>query len=140
MNCATDPIQRLLVVLDADFGDRLRQSWHGQPVWIVMSPVNEPVIRSLWATYSGQDHLTGVTGFRFDSNIAAEDSFIAELGTIDLHHGPYSTSSPYTILDVIAARRDIREALSELGFTDFIETAEGFSAERSLVEAKRLRE
>src|SRR6516225_5656781 len=105
MNCATDPIQRLLVVLDADFGDRLRQSWHGQPVWIVMSPVNEPVIRSLWATYSGQDHLTGVTGFRFDSNIAAEDSFIADLGTIDLHHGPYSTSSPYTILDVIAARR-----------------------------------
>ena len=142
MNCATDPAQRLLVILDAEFGDRLRQAWHGQSVWIVMSPINEPVIRSLWATHSKQDHLTGITGLQFDNNVATEDRFVAELGTIDLHHGPYSTKSPYTILDVIGARLrgDIREALSEFGFTDFAENAEGFSAERSLAEAKRLRE
>jgi hypothetical protein len=142
MNRVPDPTQRLLVILDADLGNRLGQVWHGQPVWIVMSPVNEPAIRSLWASHSKQDHLSGITGLQFDKNMAAEDRFVAELDTIDLHHGPYSTNTPYTILDVIGAQLTggIREALSELGFTDFTETAEGFSAERSLAEAKQLRE
>jgi hypothetical protein len=66
----------------------------------------------------------------------------SELDTIDLHRGPCSTNSPYTVLDVIGVRLtgDIREALLKLGFTDFAENSEGFSAERGSVEAGRLRE
>jgi len=65
-----------------------------------MSFTNEPVVRSLWANHPELNHLTGITGMWFDP-LVAEDRFIAELGTIDLHHGPYSTSNPYTELEVV---------------------------------------
>jgi hypothetical protein len=66
-------------------------------LWITTSSVNEPVIRSLWATRSEPNYLTGITGMLFDGGTAPEDHFLAELDTIDLHHGPYSTKSPYTV-------------------------------------------
>jgi hypothetical protein len=107
-----------------------------------MSCVNEPVIRSLWATRSEPNHLTGITGMRFDGDIAPEDHFLAELDTIDLHHGPYSTTSPYTVLEVIGAplTNSIRAALSKIGFTDFTESQNRFAATRTAEEAMRLRD
>jgi hypothetical protein len=64
------------------------------------------------------------------------------LGTIDLHHGPCSTETPYTVIEVIGARLaiDVREALGELGFDEFVERADGFSARRSTEEAAKVRE
>jgi hypothetical protein len=141
MTAATNPTQGLLVILDPDYGDRLREVWPGSPVWITMSSVNEPVIRSLWATRSEPNHLTGITGMRFDGGITPEHRFLAELDTIDLHHGPYSTKSPYTVLEVIGAplTNSIRAALSKIGFTDFTESQNGFIATRTAEEAMRLR-
>ena len=46
-----------------------------------------------------------------------EDRFLAELGTIDLHHGPYSTNTPYTALTVIgvaSTKLDVLDGCKEL--------------------------
>jgi hypothetical protein len=89
-----------------------------------------------------QNHLTGITGFRFDRGISAEDRFRAELDTIDLHHGAYSSTSPYTEIEIMGARLtgEIRADLSGLGFTNFTEAEEGFAARRTPEEAMRRRE
>jgi hypothetical protein len=88
--------ESVLVVVAPGFGEKLKVIPVGRPVWITMSPVNEPIVRSLWESQKSTNHLTGITGFRFDKEISAEDRFRAELDTIDLHHGPYSSTSPYT--------------------------------------------
>jgi hypothetical protein len=98
------PAQEVLVVLDPNFADRVRDAWRGQPVWITMSPVNAPEVRALWANTSSPNHLTGITGFAHDERAAAEDRLLGQLSMIDLHHGPYSTDTPYTVLTVIGAQ------------------------------------
>ena len=129
----------VLVILDSGFGEKLRSIPVGQPVWITMSPENEPTVRSLWECREAPDHLTGITGFRFDNGVSAEDRFLAELDSIDLHHGPYSSTSPYTEIVVMGARltAEVRAELSELGFAEFAETQDGFAARRSHEEAMR---
>jgi len=107
-----------------------------------MSSANEPTVRSLWECQKASDHLTGITGFRFDDGVSAEDRLLAELDTIDLHHGPYSSTSPYTEIVVMGARptAEVRKGLSDFGFADFTETENGFIARRTPEEAMRLRE
>jgi hypothetical protein len=132
----------VVVIVDPDFGEKLGSIPVGQAVWIAMSPANEPTVRSLWKRRNAPDHLTGITGFLFDDGVSAEDRFLAELDTIDLHHGPYSSTSPYTEIVVIGAHptAEVRKDLSELGFADFTEIENGFTARRTPEEAMRLRE
>ena len=132
----------VVVIVDPAFGENLRTIPAGQPVWITMSPTNEPVIRSLWSTSRSPDHLTGITGFHFVEGDSAEDRLLGELGVIDLHHGPYSSPSPNTEVIVRGASLtpDVRAGLQEYGFSDFTEIADGFTARRSLEEAARIRE
>jgi hypothetical protein len=133
----------VVVIVDPAFGEKLRTIPPGQPVWITMSPANEPVIRSLWSTsQSPTDHLTGITGFHFNEGVSAEERLLAELDEIDLHHGPYSSPSPYTEIAVRGARLtpDVRAGLQEYGFSDFTDAGDGFTARRSLEEATRSRE
>jgi hypothetical protein len=70
---------------------------------------------------------------RFDPLVAAEDRFIAELGAIDLHHGPYSTINPYTELEDVGIQPTsaVREAMTHLRFIQFEERPDGFIARRS---------
>ena len=134
-------MQTLHVILDPNFGERLNEI-KSEPVWIIMSPANEPVVRSRWTTNSEPDHLAGVTGFNWHEGRTAEDRFLEEMDTIDLHHGPYSTKLPYTILAVIGVQltATIREVLMDNGgFSEFTEDPQGFTAKRSLAEAQQLR-
>jgi hypothetical protein len=124
----------VLVVVDPNYGERLRRICPpGRPAWIAMSPINEPTVRSLWASHPDTDYLTGITSFNFDPDVLPENSFLNYLGTIDLHHGADSSEFPYTSIEVIGARLaiDVREALGELGFDEFVEHPDGFSARRS---------
>jgi hypothetical protein len=130
----------LYVILDPEFGERLK-ALRERPVWITRSPVNEPVIRSLRSEASQLTHLNGITSFTFNDHVSPEDRLIEMIDTIDLHHGPYSSKSPYTDLKVIGARltSEIRATLNELGFSEFFERDNGFSANRSAEEAQKLR-
>jgi hypothetical protein len=132
----------VLVVLDPNYGERLRQMWPGRPVWIAMSPINEPTVRSLSASYPNCDHLSGITVFRFDADALPEKSLLDNLYMIDLHHGQYSSKDPYTVLEVSGARLtiDVREALCKLGFEEFLEHAGGFTARRNTEEAVKVRD
>src|SRR5262245_35833389 len=132
MSSEKSSVQEVLVVLDPNFGDRLRDAWRGQPVWITMSPPNAPEVQALWANTPSPNHLTGITGFAHEEGVAAEDRLLAELSTIDLHHGPYSTNTPYSVLTVIGAQltEPVRAALSELEFSTFQQRPDGFAAAR----------
>jgi hypothetical protein len=127
----------VLVVFDADFGDRV-SAWRGRPVWITMSPANARVVQALWASAPNP---TGITGFKHEADVPAEDRLLAEISTIDLHHGPYSSKTPYTALIVIGVQLSdrIRSALSEFGFSSFQHRPDGFMASRSDAEARRIR-
>ena len=132
MSSEKSSVQEVLVVLDPNFGDRLQDVWRGQPVWITMSPVNAPEVQALWASKPSPNPVTGITGFAHEEGAAAEDRFLAQLSTIDLHHGRYSTDTPYAELTVIGAQltEPIEAALSELGFSKFQQGPDGFSATR----------
>jgi hypothetical protein len=132
----------VLLVLDPDFGERLRDEWQGQAVWITMSPVNAVTVRSLWAAAPSQDQLTGITGFTHQEGATAEHQLLDQLSNIDLHHGPYSTTLPHTTLAVIGTTltENVRAALSTLGFVEFEQRPDGFVANRSEAEARRLRQ
>jgi hypothetical protein len=132
MSSEKSSAHEVLVVLDPNFGGRLRDEWRGQPVWITLSPVNEPEVRALWANMPSPNHLTGITGFAHEERAAAEDRLLGQLSMIDLHHGPYSTDTPYTVLTVIGAQltEPVRAALSELGFSRFQHRPDGFTATR----------
>jgi len=132
--------QTVHVVLDSNFGERLHEI-KSYPVWIAKSSINEPVIQALWALEPTASHLNGITAFNWETGANEENRFLGKLETIDLHHGPYSSEFSYTSLVIIGFRLTdkIREALSKIGFSDFTETIEGFTARRSLEEAKKVR-
>lgn len=134
--------QSLLVILDPAFAERLRAVPAGYPVWITMSPANANVVRSLWAVAQGPDRRKDITGFRFDADRSAEDRFLAELDAIELHHGRASSNAPYTTMYVRGAplTTQIRFGLEQLGFKQFAEEADGFTARRTPEEARRLRD
>jgi hypothetical protein len=130
------------VILDPNYGERLRQVWPGQPVWIAMSSINEPMVRSLRAAHPDGDQLSGITAFRFDADAPPEKSLLDSLNMVDLHHGLYSSEDPYIALEVIGARLtiNVREILSKLGFEKFLENPDGFTARRSTEEAVKARD
>jgi hypothetical protein len=122
-----DQSRRLLVVLDPEFGERVREVKPLQPVWVVESARNTAVVKAAWAMEPAD--LTDVTLFR-PTEVEPEQEFVSQLDMIDLHHG-----------QVIGARltSGAEAALRQLGFVSFQSTPEGFAATRSKAEAERLR-
>lgn len=98
-----------------------------------MTPINEPIVRSLWAEHPEVDATIGLTAMTHCTNDEPEEQFMAYLDTIDLHHGPLSTSEPYTGLKVLGASLTpgIQAALSLRGFVGFALCLDGFEATRT---------
>ena len=72
-------MNQVVIVLDPEFGERLRELQAGSPIWFAMSPTNEAIVRSLWANASaGTTHLNGITGFHHDAQESPEDQFLVE--------------------------------------------------------------
>lgn len=123
---------RVHVVLESTYGERLRELAQDEPVWVVESEMNHPVIIALRQERKGRSHLDGITSFEDDASISPQEQFISMLSTIDLHHGDYSHEPPYSVLDVIGIpwSSEIQEALEELHFFKHEDTADGFVARR----------
>jgi|SRR5215469_6897267 len=121
---------KIYVVVDRFFGERL--ALLETPVWIVDTPTNKPVAQRLWRQFDVVDHLTGITTFDDIKSSSPEELLLAELDTIDLHHGSYSATPPYTVIEVIGASLtvNIRNALGAYGFNQFQESSAGFTAKR----------
>jgi hypothetical protein len=99
------------------------------------------VVKALWAIRADGKCLTDVTLFTPAADADEEHTFLENLDTIDLHHGPYSTSKPYTVLEAVGVTLsiDVEDALKALGFNELKPLATGFRACRSDAEAQRLR-
>jgi hypothetical protein len=126
------PSYKVCVIVDRQFGDKLAELDSGIPVWIVDSPTNSPVIRRLWKERPNRDHLTGITAFNDVESSTAETVFLAEIDSIDLHHGSYSAGPPYTVIEVIGMplTERVKNALAEFGCDDFHGSSAGFTATR----------
>ena len=124
---------RVFVVLDRDYGERLLELARSGPVWIVDTPQNRAVVQNLWAANPNRNHLEGVTTFKAGHDCSSEETLINELDTIDLHHGSYSADLPYTVLEVIGTpiSERLKAELSHYGFNKFQPTGEGFRTLRT---------
>ena len=116
------------VVVDPDFGDRLAALVEQMPVWMADTPQNRRSLDRVRASYSGAD----VTTFKVDLNATAETWCEEELDMIELHHGPYSKSPPYSALQIYGAELTpgLRGALAELGFKTAARIDGGFRMTR----------
>jgi hypothetical protein len=125
---------KVRVMVDRQFGERLAALEVGVPVWIVDTSVNKPVAQRLWKERDNNDHLTGITTFNDAAAFSAEDILIERLEDIGLHHGWYSSDSPYTIIEVIgtSVSERVKTELGKYGFKEFRPSAEGFVAVRPL--------
>jgi hypothetical protein len=123
---------RVVVVLDREYGERLAELAQNGPVWIVDAATNRAAAQRIWAANPNRSHLAGITTFGFVESTSSEDVLINELDTIDLHHGTYSANPPYTVLEVIgsAVTSRLKAELSEFGFNEFQATSQDFRAVR----------
>ena len=123
---------RVCIVVDRNFGERLAELARGVPVWIVDTPSNKAVAQRLWKERPNESHLTGITTFDDTESSSADELLIAELDSIDLHHGVHSADPPYTELEVLGARLTdtAKQALAAYGFAKFHENSIGFTAIR----------
>lgn len=124
---------RVSVVLDRGFGDRLAPLAQTGPVWIIDSPENQAAAQVCWSKNPIASHLVGVTVFKSFDLTSPQDALVANLDTIELHHGEYSAPIRYNILEVIGTPRTstIDVALTEYGFDQFEDNPDGFRATRS---------
>lgn len=122
------------VVVDRDYGPKIRELLETGPVWIIDSPANQQFAQRLWAEFPDRTHLDGVTVFKAPEHRSPEQLFVDQLGTIDLHHGEYSADPAYTVIRVFGCNLtpDVREALASFGFDSFSALDEGFEAVRPL--------
>lgn len=120
------------MIVDPNYGNRLRDIPAGKPVWIADSAVNHTAVAAIWKEQGITSHLTGLTSFVIDANATPEDWLISEIATVDIHHGEYSHKPPWSIITVIGVHwtKRIQEELEQYGFVEHEDTAEGFIARK----------
>jgi hypothetical protein len=124
--------KRVLLVLDPNFGERLAVKAASQPVWIIRSSTNTPVVQRLRVERGKESDPADVATFNEDASKSAEEQFLSIIGTIDLHHGSFSAAVPYSMLEVVGceATGQVLAALDELGLKVASVTDNGFVASR----------
>jgi hypothetical protein len=116
--------ETVMVVLDPQCGEQLVDLSKGQPVWVVDSVANRPVVERLWAL-SGES--ISLTLFDWIESEETSMTLVRMLDTIDLHHprciGYRVHGAALTI--------DVYDELVRLGYSHHVSTADGFVASRT---------
>jgi hypothetical protein len=125
---------RVHVVVDPLYGEKLRDLPADEPMWVVDTETNRPVIERLRKERCASSNLEGITSFKCGPQVSLEICFTDELPAVDLHHGEFSHNPPYSILNVIGVGLSdkIRTALEEYGFTGYEPAVEGFLTWREI--------
>ncbi|HST51656.1 MAG TPA: hypothetical protein VLJ61_06550 [Pyrinomonadaceae bacterium] len=125
-------INKVALVLDSDFGERLLSMASDRHIWVIDTPRNRVVAAEYWARNSGPKVENGITTFKVLEDDSALERCLGILQTIDLHHGEYSSDPPYSILEVIGLplSYEVESALRELDFRTFETTDQGFLAKK----------
>jgi hypothetical protein len=131
MNDMTGPYKVFLIV-DPAYGESLVALPPHVPVWIIESDLNTPVVERLRQEMAEESHLQGITTFNRKPKLTSEEQAICMLEQVDLHHGEFSATPPYSILLVIGctATDKMRQELQEYGLWISEITKEGFVATR----------
>ena len=119
------------IVVDSSFGDRLAELPGAESVWVVDSFRNRPAILRAWKQRQANTALAGIT--KFDpAGATAEEILLAQLDTIDLHHGELSADAPWNVAIVYGAKLTptLTEAFNSMGFEAFAPTSDAFVARR----------
>ena len=100
------------------------------PVWVAMSPANASIVQELWDDPSQAG--AGITGMTAPRGLDAQGELLSRIDEIELHHGPLSSTPPFTELEVIGAQMsaDICERLAEHGFLEIEAKPGGFVCRR----------
>lgn len=115
------------MIVAPDFGERLTGLPPGEPAWVADTPANKPVIERMWA-----QKWPGITAFRVDLTASSEKWFVSILDQVELHHGEYSQSPPYSELCVtgVGLSAGLREEMEAYGFKQFEAISDGFHAHK----------
>jgi hypothetical protein len=119
------------IVVDSSFGDRLAELPIEESIWVVDSFRNRPAILRVRKERAAGSHFTSITAFD-PAGATAEEILLAQLDTIDLHHGELSADAPWNTAIVYGVKLTptLREAFRLIGFEEFIPTTDGFVARR----------
>ena|SRR5690349_16173257 len=115
------------IIVDASYGERLQSLPPAEPAWVADTRVNKPVIERLRAHKCPE-----ITSFRVDLAASSKDWLMSILDQVELHHGEYSQTKPYSELRVIGAdlSEELRMKLEAHGFRQFEKLPDGFIANR----------
>lgn len=124
------------LVLDPNFGDRLKVIAERIHTWVVDTPQTRAVAEETWAAQAMPIEYnieTGITTFIPASEDGPEAWCEGIVGTLDQHHDEMSHEPGYGVLEVYGLRFNerLRPVFVELGFSGFEETDYGFRAIKS---------
>jgi hypothetical protein len=110
---------RVILIVDRGFGDRLNDLPESTPVWVVDSDVNHPFIVSRWERANANPRFAGLTSFQDSPTLSSADLAVSMVVTIDEHHGAYSQKPPFSCFTVIGTNLDssLVSSAEEIGFT-----------------------
>jgi hypothetical protein len=122
---------RVAVVLDPDYGDRLMELARRAHVWAIDSVKNQLAINHFAEDLKNRNATKEEKELSLTiAHLNCLDS--AFLETLEEHHGEYAQNPPWNELQVIGAQLDLRiqKILEKYGFTIFENTADGFLAKK----------
>ena len=126
----------VIVVVDPGYGDRIETAAQSAPVWTVASFVNKAACERTWAAHFTIDHRESgaVTCYDVTDQEDRLGNLLAILPMLEEHHGEirddhFSCPDGF-ILGVIGLTPTdvVTSALKKLGFSTFVELADGFKA------------
>lgn len=133
----TNPSHKISLIVDRQFGSRIREVATTTIAWVVESPTNNRFIGAFWDDQrAGRLKVmgdAGVTSFEAKELETAEDTCERILFEIEDHHGYYATDTPWLEIDVVGAEGNtrLRRVAEQLGATSIERTKDGFTIRRS---------
>jgi hypothetical protein len=130
---------RVVLIVDRNFGAKLREIPPQTPVWIVATPANSPEIRERWAQHPNATQFDGTTSFNDVPDLSPDLLAEEMVEDIELHHGALSHDPPMNSLEIIGCIASIPLviALESLEFSMTSETELHLRFERRPVRRRR---
>ena len=125
---------KVVVVLDPNYGSRLSTFAGVAPVWVVATAVNKAFCQETWKAQPNRDHRENgaLTSFNVENPDDRAANLLNILPTIEEHHGEIRDGSfclsAGFVLEVVGLppSRPVTDSLREYGLASATETSEGF--------------
>jgi hypothetical protein len=128
--------QRVAIVVDRNFGERLLSLREVDHAWVIESEANSPIVHSFWSRLVRTEPTgmpVGMTLFRTDEAASPQSACLMIADTVDEHHGEWSAAGPWTEIAVVGTvlTPQLEAQFYQLGAEDFVATEEGFRCRRA---------